>query len=185
MYLEQESLSTDAQAMEGRTEAQQHVLTPPWLRALGAKMQQRTASLARSIVRLPGKTKIYRLSAQRAYGTIPFGIIVGVTGGAVAFGFWWKSIAAGVFACSVLFLLAGIYEAMERIVEAVPRREDGNSTVGADPDYAPARTESSYRNIDTLVAIGRLKSWVTNETSPTEEDVKQSCAVLLKLVPPK
>ena len=179
MYLEQESLSTDAQAMEGRTEAQQHVLTPPWLRALGAKMQQRTASLARSIARLPGKTKIYRLSAQRAYGTIPFGIIVGVTVGAVAFGFWWRSIAAGVFACSVLFLVAGIYEAMERIVEAVPRRE-GSSTAGAEPDYAPARTES-----DSLVAIGRLKSWVANETSPTEEDVKQSCAVLLKLVPPK
>ena len=184
MFLEQESLSTDAQAMDGRTEVQKHVLTPPWLRALGAKMQQRTASLARSIARLPGKTKMYRLSAQRAYGTIPFGIIVGVTVGAVAFGFWWRSIAAGVFACSVLFLLAGIYEAMERIVEAVPRRE-GNSTAGADPDYAPATTESSYRNLDTLVAIGRLKSWVANETSPTEEDVKQSCAVLLELVSPK
>ena len=184
MYSKNESLSTDVPTMDGGGEVQKQALTSAWLRILGAKTQQRTASLVRSIVRLPGKTKISRLSAQRAYGTIPVGIIVGVTVGAVAFGFWWKSIAAGVFACSVLFLLAGIYEAMERIVEAVPRRE-GNSTAGADPDYAPARTESGYRNSDTLVAIGRLKSWVANETSPTEEDVKQSCAILLELVPPK
>ena len=181
MYSENESLSTDVEAIDAGTEVRKQVLTPVWLRSLGAKAQQRTASLVSSIVRLPGKTKIFHLSAQRAHHTIP---LVGVIMGTIAFGFWWKSIAAGLFACSGLFLLAGIYKAVERIGGPVQRWEPESTADGERFSDVPAR-DSSHKDIDTLAAIERLKSWVANETSPTEEDVKSSCTVLLELLPPK
>ena len=36
--------------------------------------------------------------------------------GAVAFGFWWDSLSAGLFACFALFFLAGIHRALRHIV---------------------------------------------------------------------
>jgi hypothetical protein len=108
----------------------------------------------------------------------PIGTIVG----AVAFGLWWNSFGAGLFACFALFFLAGIYKATGRILAAVLRWER-DRMAGARLDLgASATADRSHRNVETLAAIEHLQSWLANETSPTEENVKASCAVLLESV---
>jgi len=166
--------------MEGAIQAPKHIVAPLRIRSLAAKLRQWTVSLANWGVSLFGKVKISCPVAWRANDIIPS---VGVIMGAVAFGFWWSSLAAGLFACFGLFFLVGIYKATGRIVAAVLRWEGDRVTGTADWDAALAN--QSHRNIETVAAIQNLQSWVANETSPTEEDVKASCAVLLQSVAPR
>jgi hypothetical protein len=108
----------------------------------------------------------------------------GIMMGAVAFGLWWSSFAAGVFACIALFFLAGIYKATGRIF-AVVLRWECERMAGTGITWDASAADQSHRNIETLAAIENLQSWVANETSPTEENVKASCAVLLESVAPR
>ena len=165
--------------MDGAIQVQKHVLAPLRIRSLAVKMRRWTVSLANRVVSLSGRTKFFRPFARRANDMIPaFGIIIG----AVAFGLWWSSFAAGLFACFGLFFLAGIYKATGRILVAVLRWErDRMAGTSLDLD-ASATAGRSHRNVETLAAIEHLQSWLANETSPTEENVKASCAVLLESV---
>src|SRR2546429_8515575 len=80
-----------------------------WISPLASKMQGRIASLAKK----PRKAMVLDLSANWIHDTI---LAVAVLTGAIAFGFWWDSFSAGLFACFALFFLAGIYGALRHIV---------------------------------------------------------------------
>jgi hypothetical protein len=165
--------------MEGAIHVQKHILAPLRIRSLVTKMRQWTVSAVSRVVSLSGKIKITYLSARRANDLIP---PVGTIVGAVAFGLWWKSFGAGLFACFALFFLAGVYKATGRIVAAVLRWErDRMAGTRLDLD-ASATADRSHRDVETRAAIEHLQSWLANETSPTEENVKASCAVLLESV---
>ena len=153
------------------------------IRSLAAKTHLWSGALVKRVVSLPGRANISHLSAQRAHDMIPpLGIIIGT----VAFGFWWHSIQAGLFACCGLFFLAGVYKATERIVGAVLRWER-DRMAGPSPDRdASTSAEPSHEDIDALCgAIDRLQPWVADEVALTEETAKASCAVLLESVAPR
>jgi hypothetical protein len=152
------------------------------IRSLAAKTQLWTGSLVNRVVSVPREANISHPSVPRAHDMIP---ALGIIMGAVAFGFWWHSIAAGLFAGFGLFFLAGIYKAMERIVGVVVRWER-DRMVGANPNRdAPTGAEPSHGDIEALSgAIDLLKPWVADEIPLTEENVKASCAVLLEFVAP-
>ena len=151
------------------------------IRSLAAKTHLWSGALMSRVVSLPSRTNISHLSAQRAHDMIPpLGIIIGT----VAFGFWWHSIQAGLFAGCGLFFLASIYKATERIVAAVLRWER-DRVAGPSPDRE-ASTSAEHEKIDALCgAIDRLQPWVADEVALTEENAKASCAVLLESVAPR
>jgi len=148
------------------------------IRSLAAKTQLWSGSLVNRVVSLPRETNISHLSVQRAHDMIPpLGIIMGAT----AFGFWFHSIAAGLFACFGLYFLVGIYKAMKRIVE-VALRWERDRTAPSNPNQDTfTSADPGHENIEAVSeAIGRLKPWVADEIPLTEEGVKESCAVLLE-----
>ncbi len=61
------------------------------------------------------KAIVFDLSATWIHNVIP---PVAVLAGAAAFGFWWGSISAGLFACFALSFLAAIYKALRQIVRS-------------------------------------------------------------------
>jgi hypothetical protein len=127
--------------------------------------------------RLAGRARILHISAEWIHDMIaPIAIIVG----AIAFGLWWNSIAAALFGCFVLFFLAGIYKAIEQLAGTRNiMRRDGPSTVDLE---SRALTVPAQKTDIQLKAIQRLRPWVDNETSLTEEGAKAYCNVLLDLV---
>ena len=167
--------------MEGAI-VEKHILILLRIRSLLAKMRQTTAFLKNQVVSLWGRSKISYHSVPRANDLIP---PVAIIIGAVAFGLWRSSFAAGLFACVGLFFLAGIHKATRRIVVAVLRWEDERMAGTRVNWEACAMADQSHRNVETLAAIDHLQSWMANETSPTEESVKASCAVLLEFVAPR
>src|SRR5713226_4323464 len=78
---------------------------------LAAKMQRWIASL----VKKAKKAMVFDRSAHWIHDTIP---PAAVLAGAAAFGFWWDSVSAGLFACFALFFLAGIYKGLRQLVAA-------------------------------------------------------------------
>jgi len=169
--------------MHGGIQIERDIQLHQKIRSLVAKTQLWTGSLVKRVVSLPTETNISRLPVQRAHDMIPpLGIIIGTA----AFGFWWHSVQAGLFACCSLFFLAGIYRATERIVGVVVRWER-DSIARPSPDrHASSSVEPSHGNSDAISeAIDRLKPWVADEVPLTEEDVRVSCAVLLESVAPR
>src|SRR6476646_8285160 len=132
---------------------------------LATKMQRWIASLVKKVK----KDMVANLSANRIHDAIP---PVAVIGGAVAFGFWWDSISAGLFACFALFLLAGIYTALRQIVATLRREPD--RIIAANSNWNTSGTvERSERNFEVgAKAIEHLRPWVEDETSLTEEWAK-------------
>jgi hypothetical protein len=122
------------------------------------------------------KGMVANLSANWIQNAIP---PVAVIGGAVAFGFWWDSINAGLFACFALFLLAGIYKALRQIVATLRREPD--RIFAANPNWNISRiAERSEPNLEiNAKAIEHLLPWVKDETSLTEESAKAYCSLLL------
>jgi len=161
-------------------QAHKHTLTPLRIRSLVDKMQRQIASLVNRVVGLSNKVKISTFVGRRANDLIT---AVAVIMGAVAFGLWWSSFSAGLFACFGLFFLAGIYKATGQIVAAVLRWE-GEPTAGMRANWDPY-AKASQRNTETIAAIEHLQSWVANEISPTEENAKASCPILLESVAPR
>lgn len=168
--------------MEGAIQLEKHIFSPLRIRSLASKMRQPAVSLVNRVVSLSTKTKIFQPSARRTRDIVP---PLGITIGAIAFGFWWSSFAAGLFAGIALFFLAGIYAATRQTVAAVPTREAGGMAETRVNWDTSAMADQSHRNIETLAAIQNLQLWVANETSPTEENVKASCAVLLQSIVPR
>jgi hypothetical protein len=139
---------------------------------LATKMQQWIASLVKKVK----NDMVANLSANWIHEVFP---PVAVIGGAVAFGFWWDSISAGLFACLALFLLAGIYKALWQIVATLRRESD--RIFAANPNWNISRiAERSEPNFEiNAKAIEHLLPWVKDETSLTEESAKAYCSVLL------
>ena len=143
-----------------------------WIRPLATQMQLRIASL----VKKAKEAMVLDLSADWIHDTIP---PAAVLAGAAAFGFWWGSISAGLFACFAVFFLAAIHKALRQIVVTI--RWERDHTIAANSNANTSSTgERSERNFEVSArAIEHLRRWVEDETSLTEERAKACCAVLL------
>ena len=143
-----------------------------WIRPLATQMQRWISSL----VKKAKEVNVFDQSASWIHDTIP---PVAVLAGAAAFGFWWGSISAGLFACFALFFLAAIYKALRQIV--VTLRWERDHTIAANSNANTSSTgEGSERSFEVNArAIEHLRPWVEDETSLTEERAKACCAVLL------
>ena len=160
-----------------------HIRIRPSVSSLATNIQGRMSPLATkmqrwiaALVKKAKKGMIANLSAHWIRNAIPFGAVLG---GAVAFGFWQNSISAGLFACVVLFLLAGIYKALRQIVATLRREPD--RIFAANPNWNISKiAERSEPNFEiNAKAIEHLQPWVKDETSLTEESAKAYCSVLL------
>jgi hypothetical protein len=118
-----------------------------------------------------------KAKSQGAHELIsPAGILVG----AVAFGLWWQNLGAAIFGAIGLFFLAGIYRTTESMLAAMRRPENGLPFGSEDARW---RMDAMAENSDDVEeAIGTLKPWLVDEVALTEEDAKQSCAVLVDSV---
>jgi hypothetical protein len=156
---------------------------PPSVSSLATNIQGRISPFATqmqrwiaSVVKKAKKGMSASLSANWIRNAIP---PVAVLGGAVAFGFWQDSIGAGLFACVVLFLLAGIYKAMRQIVATL--RWERDRVIPANSNWNISKiAEQSQPNLEIgAKAIEHLRPWVEDEASLTEENAKAYCSVLL------
>ena len=143
-----------------------------WIRPFATRVQQWITSMAKKAK----KAIVFDLSATWIHNVIP---PVAVLAGAAAFGFWWGSISAGLFACFALFFLAAIHKALRQIVVTI--RWERDHTIAANSNANTSSTgERSERNFEVSArAIEHLRRWVEDETSLTEERAKACCAVLL------
>jgi hypothetical protein len=154
----------------------------PAVGSLATNIQGRISGLATktqrwiaSLVKRAKKGMVASLSATWVRNVIP---TVAVLAGAVAFGFWWDSISAGLFACFALFPLAGIYKALRQIV-AIFRWERDRAVANSNWNTS-GTVERSARTLEVGArAIERLRPWVEDETPLTEESAKAYCSVLL------
>jgi hypothetical protein len=142
------------------------------IRRLAAKMQRWITSL----VRKAKKAMVFDRSAHWIHDTIP---PTAVLAGAAAFGFWWDSVSAALFACFALFFLAGIYKGLRQLVATL--RWEHDRIIAANSNWNTSGTvERSERNFEVgAKAIEHLRPWVEDETALTEESAKAYCSVLL------
>src|SRR5437773_8362574 len=111
-----------------------------WIRPLATQMQLRIASL----VKKAKEAMVLDLSADWIHDTIP---PAAVLAGAAAFGFWWGSISAGLFACFALFFLAGIYKGQRQLVATL--RWEHDRIIAANSHWNTSGTvERSERNFE-------------------------------------
>jgi len=120
------------------------------------------------------KAIVFDLSATWIHNVIP---PVAVLAGAAAFGFWWGSISAGLFACFALSFLAAIYKALRQIVSILHWERDCKLSENSNGSSIAMRSEQDFEV--SARAIEHLRPWVGDETSLTEERAKACCAVLL------
>ncbi len=120
------------------------------------------------------KAIVFDLSATWIHNVIP---PVAVLAGAAAFGFWWGSISAGLFACFALSFLAAIYKALRQIVSILHWERDCKLSENSNGSSITMRSEQDFEV--SARAIEHLRPWVEDETSLTEERAKACCAVLL------
>jgi hypothetical protein len=141
-----------------------------WLRSLAAKMWQQ----AHPNIKVASLLK--KAKPQQSDLIPTLAILMGMA----ALGFWQQSFAAALFAGVGLFLLAGIYNNTERMLAVLRPSEDGPHfrAVNASTLAEPTTEDSGALN----QAIGCLRPWLANEVSLTEENAKESCAVLLESV---
>src|SRR5713101_6569205 len=140
---------------------------------LAAKMQRWMTSL----VKKAKKAMVLDRSAHWIHDTIP---PAAVLAGAAAFGFWWDSLSAGLFACFALFFLAGIYRALRHIVANL-RWEPDRMVAANSNGNTSGIAERSEGNFEVSArAIEHLLPWVKDESSLTEESAKAYCSVLLE-----
>jgi len=141
-----------------------------WLRSSAVKMWQQ----AHPNIKV---ASLLKKAKPRQSDLIP---TLAILMGMAAFGLWQRSFAAALFAGVGLFLLAGIYNNTERMLAVFRRSEDGPhfTAVNASTLAEPTTENSSALN----QAIGCLRPWLANEVSLTEENAKESCAVLLESV---
>src|SRR5713226_5981830 len=119
-----------------------------WISPLASQMQRRIASLAKK----PKKAMVLDLSAHWIHDTI---LAVGVLTGAVAFGFWWDSLSAGLFAGFALFFLAGIHRALRHIVANL-RWEPDRMVAANSNGNTSAIAERSERNFEVSARVSSI-----------------------------
>jgi len=141
-----------------------------WIRPFATRVQQWITSMAKKAK----KAIVFDLSATWIHNVIP---PVAVLAGAAAFGFWWGSTSAGLFACFALSFLAAIYKALRQIVSILHWERDCKLSENSNGSSITMRSEQDFE-VSTR-AIEHLRPWVEDETSLTEERAKACCAVLL------
>jgi hypothetical protein len=141
---------------------------------LVTQMKPRITSLVKKAKRAMG----FDRSARWVHDTIP---PAAVLAGAAAFGFWWDSVSAGLFACFALFFLAGIYTGLRQLVVTLRWEHEHDRIIAANANWNTSGTvERSERNFEVgAKAIEHLRPWVEDETALTEERAKAYCSVLL------
>jgi hypothetical protein len=139
-----------------------------WCRQSVLRVEQGTSQLLK---RVHIKRRLSRQSARRA---LP---LVGIVAGAAACALWLNSTAAGVFALILLFLLSNIGRSLQHIVGLLRTQ----SAVALHPTWRAGSIEGpSQHNIYiSAKAMERLRPWVEDEGSLTEESAKAYCSVLL------
>jgi len=141
-----------------------------WIRPFATRVQQWITSMAKKAK----KAIVFDLSATWIHNVIP---PVAVLAGAAAFGFWWGSTSAGLFACFALSFLAAIYKALRQIVSILHWERDCKLSENSNGYSIAMRSEQDFEV--SARAIEHLRPWVEDETSLTEERAKACCAVLL------
>jgi len=106
----------------------------------------------------------------------PLGILIG----AVAFGLWWHSFAAALFAAVGLFFLAGIYRNSERTLPTVRQSQSKPPLEDLDPPAIEQPTPEDNEAVNE--AVQYLQPWLANEVSLSEESVRDRCSVLVDSV---
>jgi len=107
--------------------------------------------------------------------------LLGMLMGPVAFGLWWNSISAALFAAFGFFYVAGIYRTTNNV--AVTLQELTRFVLENRAGNAPAAAEASDRSDEIRAqAIHRLRPWIADQTSLSEESVKVYCGILLDML---
>ncbi len=114
------------------------------------------------------------LSRQSVRKALPLTAIIA---GSAACALWLNSIAAGVFALILLFLLSNIGRSLQHIAGLLRTQ----SAAALHPAWrAPSVEGPTQPNIYiSAKAMERLRPWVEDEGSLTEESAKAYCSVLL------
>ncbi|HKW65942.1 MAG TPA: hypothetical protein VJP04_01555 [Terriglobales bacterium] len=114
------------------------------------------------------------LSRQSVRKALP---LIGIIAGAAACALWLNSTAAGVFALILLFLLANIGRSLQHIAGLLRAQSAGTLHTAWRP---PSVEGPNQHNIYiSAKAMERLRPWVEDESSLTEESAKAYCSVLL------
>lgn len=120
------------------------------------------------------------VTGRRRVGVLPFRDLLSLTAilaGGVACGLWLDSIAAGLLAFIALVLLSRIARSLERIVACLkPQAAAAVLPERRSSDVARASARKVY--VSTK-AMERLRPWVEDESTLTEESAKAYCSVLL------
>lgn len=104
--------------------------------------------------------------------------LAGIIAGAAACADWLDSRAAGVLALILLLLLASIGRSLERI--AASMRTQPAAYVS--PSTSAVETTEQRKIYISAKAMERLRPWVEDESSLTEESAKAYCSVLLDML---
>ena len=141
-----------------------------------SRLATKTQRWIASLVKKAKKAMLCDRSTHWTHATIP---PAAVLAGAAAFGFWWDSVSAGLFACFALFFLAGIYKGLRQLVTTL--RWEHDRIIAANSNWNTSGTvERSERNFEVgAKAIEHLRPWIEDETALTEERAKAYCSILL------
>ena len=139
-----------------------------WCKRSVLRLEQHTSRLLKS-------AHIKRhLSRQSVRKALP---LIGIVAGAVACALWLNSTAAGVFAFILLFLVSNIGTSLQHIAGLLRTQ----SAAALHPAWrAPSVESPDQHNIYiSAKAMERLRPWVEDESTLTEESAKAYCSVLL------
>jgi hypothetical protein len=141
-----------------------------------SRLATKTQGWITSLVKKAKKAMVCGRSAHWIHDTIP---PAAVLAGAAAFGFWWDSVSAGLFASFVLFFLAGICQGLRQLVATL--RWERDRIIAANSNWnTPGTVVRSEQNFEVgAKAIEHLRPWVEDETALTEERAKAYCSILL------
>ena len=139
-----------------------------WCKHRIVNLQQRATRLLKNL-----HLRRY-LTRQRVHDLLPQ---IAIVAGALAGGLWLSSFAAGLFGLVLLFLLWRIGRSLERNTGLL--RTQAPAPLPA-AWRAPAAESTSQRSVYiSAKAMERLRPWVEDESTLTEESAKAYCSVLL------
>lgn len=141
---------------------------PSWCKRTVSGLKQRSVRLRKRLLfkhLLPESVSVYAVVSA-------FGIIAG----GVAGGLWLNSSAAGFLVLIVLFLLANIGRSLRHIGAQLGL----HPAAPLHPSWPSTTKTTNQQNIYiSTKAMERLRPWVEDQSSLTEESAKAYCSVLL------
>jgi hypothetical protein len=131
------------------------------------RLKQRT----RGVLKKAGVKRL--LSWHSVHKALP---LIGIIAGAAACALWLNNTAAGVFALILLFLLSNIGRSLQHIAGLLRTQ----SAAALHPAWRAPSVDGPQPNIYiSAKAMERLRPWVEDESTLTEESAKAYCSVLL------